>query len=91
MFKALNVFIAVIVLAVVMSGLLLPAVRVTIFESTMGGVFVGIAHGLLHVYCLHELLNDGKPLTASRVQRIMFHAVRMDMVIGLLIGVVNAV
>jgi hypothetical protein len=91
MIKLLNWLIACVVLSVVLCGLFHDGCRRAILTDTLGGLVVGLIHGVLHVYCIHEVSNTRLSLTPSRVHKIILHDVRMDMVIGLLIGTFAAV
>lgn len=91
MLRFLSWLIAAVVFGVVLSGLFHEPCRHAVFADTVGGFTVGVLHCLLHVYCLRETSKNGKALNYRRIKHIMIHDIRMDMVIGLLIGVVNAI
>ncbi len=90
MCKAFRWLVASVVLCVVLCGLFHDQCRSVVFADTIGGLLVGVVHGPLHVYCVWERSKDGKSLRLSRIRMIIVHAIEMDVVIGLLIGVVKA-
>lgn len=89
MFKLLSWAIAIFVLMIVLCGAVHSECRAAVFADTLAGLFVGLVHGFLHVYCIHEMPWHRKSLTMNRVKSIILHHLRTDMVVGLLIGVGN--
>jgi hypothetical protein len=90
-FKLTSGLVALVILAVVLCLLLNEGRRSALCSDTLGGLLVGLVHGLLHVYCKIEVTNNVRPLTPRRIIRIALLDLRVDMVVGLLIGVVKVV
>lgn len=89
MFRILSCLIACFVLGVVLFGLSHERCRQAILIGTVGGLMIGVVHAVLHVYCIIEVY--GRRLNTTRIRRIVIHDVRMDLVIGLLVGCGSAV
>jgi hypothetical protein len=84
MFKYMKLSIASFVFGVVLAGLFNPACRQLVFNDTVGGLLVGVAHGLV---CIAAVLDRSGNINHRRARRVFLHALKMDMVVGLLIGV----
>ena len=84
MFKYINVLIASFVLGVVLAGLFNPVAQKPVFADTVWGVVIGFACGLVHVTSIVERKGT---ITRRRAKTVIAKAVRVDMVVGLLIGV----
>lgn len=76
--------IASFVFGVVLAGVFNPAARQVVFTDTIWGVVVGFACGLVHVVSIVE--RNGT-ITRRRARAVILHAVRVDGVVGMLIGV----
>jgi hypothetical protein len=86
--KLLKWAIALMIFTVVLCGLFNAECRQLVFANSIGGFCVGIGHGMLHIACI---LDQNKRITLRRVWKVMRQETRTAMVIGLLIGVSNAV
>ena len=89
MFSTLKYFIASFVLFVVLCGIFNETSRNIVFADTIGGLLVGVLHGLLHYNCIIE--NNSALLTKRRAAKIMFLDVRIDTIVGLLIGTLKVI
>jgi hypothetical protein len=87
----LKLSIASVAFCVVLCGLFHEECRHAVFADTVSGLLVGFVHGVLHLYRIHEVAHSWKSLTPPRAWKIIVHYMRVDMAIGLLIGVVNAI
>jgi uncharacterized membrane protein required for colicin V production len=76
------------VFGVVLCGLFDAGCRQAIFLDTVGGLLVGLAHGVLHIACILDRMGT---ITPRRAAKVVAHHVRVCTVAGLLIGVGNAV
>ena len=84
----LKSLIASFVFGVVLAGLFNPAAQGVVFHDTLTGVLVGVGCGLVHVVALVE--RNGT-ITRRRAKAVVVQAVRVDMVVGMLIGVAQVV
>jgi hypothetical protein len=84
MLAAFKYAIVGMILGVVLFGLVDPVCQQTIFSDTLGGLLVGIFHGTLHVFCILE--KGGSSFTLRRAKFILVSDVKIDMIIGLMIG-----
>jgi Ca2+/H+ antiporter len=89
MCKLIKWFIVIVVLLVVLYGLVDAKYQKTVYKDTVAGAVVGLVHGVVAVFCIMEGARHGHKLTCRRAARIFLHHLRVDMVIGLLIGVMS--